>query len=75
MLIRLFYEKTKPEKPWTLKIVEGDRGVAHYGATHVVFEIPCETEEHPEWTEPQKFFVKAEGKIVWKGTVAHIVAE
>jgi hypothetical protein len=75
MTIRLFYEKSKPEMPWTLKIDEPGKGIAHYGASHVHFLVPVQTEENPGCGQPQCFFIKAEGKIRWTGTVATIVKE
>jgi hypothetical protein len=73
MKIQLHYNKhrVKDGLPWTLHTHKGC-----FAASHVVFNMFCETEEKPNRkTNPRYFLTCKKAKIRWEGTVATILPD
>lgn len=69
MIIRLHYNKFQAPKglPWTLHTSKK----CHI-ASHVIFQVPVETEEKPSNKTNPRYFLKCQGNIEWEGTRAII---
>ncbi len=69
MVIRLHYNKQseKTGLPWTLHTSK-----ACLTASHVVINVPVETEEKPNRKTNPRYFIKCNGSIKWNKTVAII---
>lgn len=67
MKIRLHYNKFKALKgfPWTLHTSR-----KCHSASHVIFNVPVETEEKPENKNNPRYFLKCDGNITWNKTIA-----
>jgi hypothetical protein len=69
MRIRLHYNKFKAKfgLPWTLHTSK-----RCFIASHVLINVPVETEEHPDKKTNPRYFLKCDGDIHWTGTKAII---
>lgn len=66
-----FSRQTEPQGlPWAVKT--GFREAPCGVASHVRFEVPVESEEHEIAINDVRYFLVAEGELVWDGTVAVI---
>lgn len=70
MVFRLHFSKqTEPQGlPWIIRGTD----FSQYAA-HVIFDVPTETEEAETGINNIRYFIRAEGEILWEGDVARIV--
>ena len=69
MIIRFHYNKQKAKNnlPWTLHCSN-----QCISASHVIFNVPIETEENPKKKNNPRYFLKCNGKIRMNGTIAYV---
>lgn len=72
MKIRLHYNKFQAPNgfPWTLHTSK-----KCFLASHVILNVPVETEEKPEKRSNPRYFLTCKGNIAWQGTIAMVTNE